>query len=122
MRMKPDIAAEVTALSNLSRDELVECWCKIYGVAPPKGVRQELMIRAVAWHLQARRLGGLSAETRRLLRSGISRVEKEILALDTRQVPLLRHRSMCRTPKATVGRRLCRHRYASGDPSHPVRG
>jgi hypothetical protein len=82
--MKPDIAAEVAALRDLSRDELLERWRKIYGVDPPKGVRQELMIRAVAWHLQAKRLGGLSAETRRLLRSAISRVENEMLAHDKR--------------------------------------
>lgn len=84
MCVKHDIAAEVAALSNLSREELVERWRKIYGVPPPKGVRQELLIRAVAWHLQARRLGGLSAETRRLLRSAISRVENEMLARDKR--------------------------------------
>lgn len=84
MRNRADVAAQVAALSDLSRDELVERWRKIYGVSPPKGVRQELMIRAVAWHLQVRRLGGLSAETRRLLRSAISRVEGEMLARDRR--------------------------------------
>jgi len=76
---RPDLKAEIAALSDTSRDELVERWCKIYDRTPPKGVRQELMIRAVAWHLQARRLGGLSAETRRLLRSAITRVESEML-------------------------------------------
>lgn len=84
MRAKPDMVAEVAALSDLSRDELLERWRKIYAVAPPKGVRQELLIRAVAWHLQAKRLGGLSAETRRLLRSTMSRVENEMLACDRR--------------------------------------
>jgi hypothetical protein len=83
MRVKPDIATDVAALSELSREELVKRWRKIYGALPPKGVRQELMIRAVAWHLQAKRLGGLSAETRRLLRSAISRVEGEMLARST---------------------------------------
>lgn len=84
MRVKHDIAAEVAALSDLSRGELLEHWRKIYGVSPPKGVRQELMIRAVAWHLQAKRLGGMSAVTRRLLRSAICRVENEMLACDSR--------------------------------------
>jgi hypothetical protein len=82
MRAKHDIAAEVAALSDLSRDELIERWCKIYGVLPPKGVRQELLIRAVAWHLQAKRLGGYSAETRRLLRPAKAKVENEMLARD----------------------------------------
>ena len=84
MRAKPAIAAEVAALSDLSREELVKRWRKIYGSLPPKGARRELMIRAIAWHLQAKRLGGLPAETRRLLRSAISRVEGDILARDKR--------------------------------------
>lgn len=58
---------EAAQLADLPREALSERWRKIYGVAPPRGIRNELMIRAVAWHLQAKRLGGLSAETRRLL-------------------------------------------------------
>lgn len=79
---KPDIAAEVAALSGLSREDLVRHWCIIYNVPPPKGIRQEFMVRAVAWHLQAKRLGGLSAGTRRLLRSAIAAVERDMLARD----------------------------------------
>ena len=85
MRAKHDIAAELATLGELSRDELIQRWRKIYGVAPPKGVRQELLIGAAAWHLQAKRLGGLSAETRRLLRSAIDKVEREMLARDKRR-------------------------------------
>ena len=86
MRGKPDIAEEVAALSDLSREDLLQHWRKIYGVLPPKGVRQELLVRAATWHHQAKRLGGLSAEKRRLLRSAISRVESEMLARDKRAV------------------------------------
>ena len=89
MRSKLDVGAEVAALHSLLREELVDRWSKIYGVLPPKGVRQELLIRAVAWHLQAKRLGGLSAESRRLLRSAMNRVEAEMLARDNR--PLTFH-------------------------------
>ena len=84
MRSKLDVGAEVATLKGLSRDELVARWSKIYGVAPPKGVRRELLIRAVAWHVQAKRLGGLSAETRRLLRSAMNKVEAEMLARNKR--------------------------------------
>ena len=84
MRGKPDVAAEVAVLSGLSRADLAARWQKIYGMAPPKGVRQELMVRAIAWHLQASRLGGLSAETRRLLRSAKARVESEMIAQGSR--------------------------------------
>jgi hypothetical protein len=87
MRKRADVGAGVAALHELSREDLVERWRKIYGVMPPKGVRRELMIRAAAWHLQAKRLGGPSAETRRLLRSAISRVESELLARDKTMKP-----------------------------------
>lgn len=80
MRSKPDIRAEVAALGDFSREQLIERWSTIYGSAPPKGIRHDLMVRAIAWHLQAKRLGGFSAETRRLLRSAISRVENEMVA------------------------------------------
>ena len=73
---------EVAQLADLPREALSERWRKIYGVAPPRGIRNDLMIRAVAWHLQAKRLGGFSAETRRLLRSAISKVENEKLVRD----------------------------------------
>ena len=85
MRARTDVAEEVASLKNLGREVLIERWRKIYGVSPPKGVRQELMVRAVAWHLQAKRLGGYSAETRRLLRSSIDKVEREMLARDKRR-------------------------------------
>jgi hypothetical protein len=80
MRSKSDIGEEVADLGELPREELVERWRKIYGMFPPKGVRRDLLVRAAAWHLQAKRLGGLSVETRRLLRSATSRVESEMLA------------------------------------------
>ncbi len=72
---KINLEAEVEALGKLSRDELVNRWENIYRCPPPSGVRRELLIRAAAWHLQAKRLGGHSAETRRLLRSAMDRVE-----------------------------------------------
>jgi hypothetical protein len=74
---------EVAALGDLSRDGLAALWTKAHGALPPKGVRRDLLIRSAAWHLQAKRLGGLSAEPRRLLRSAISRVENERVARDS---------------------------------------
>jgi hypothetical protein len=71
-----DIQAEIRELGSLGREELVARWVKAHGCAPPKGVRQELLVRSAAWHLQAKRLGGYSAETRRLLRSAIVEASK----------------------------------------------
>ncbi|WP_210237727.1 DUF2924 domain-containing protein [Mesorhizobium sp. M00.F.Ca.ET.216.01.1.1] len=82
MRARLSIETEVAAMSDLSREELTAQWEKIYKCPPPKGVRRELLIRAAAWHLQAKRLGGFSTETRRLLRSAIDRVEKKIADRD----------------------------------------
>lgn len=71
---------EVAALGDLARDELAVLWTKAHDTPPPKGARRDLLVRSAAWHLQAKRLGGLSAEARRLLRSAISRVENERVA------------------------------------------
>jgi hypothetical protein len=73
-----DIQAEIRELADLSREELVARWAKAHGCAPPKGVRQELLARSAAWHLQAKRLGGYTTETRRLLRSAIMEASKRL--------------------------------------------
>lgn len=59
---------EVAAISDLSRDELLALWEKAYGCRPPKGVKRGLLERSAAWHLQARRLGGHSRSSRKVLR------------------------------------------------------
>ena len=78
--MRPDerLEKEVAALGDLSREELIGFWEKIYGCVPPKGVRRELLIRAAAWHLQARQLGGLRAETRRLLKAAVEEANRKL--------------------------------------------
>jgi hypothetical protein len=68
---------EVAALGDLSREALAERWTKAYGYPPPKGARREFLLRAAAWHLQASKLGGLSADTRRMLRAAIVQMKKQ---------------------------------------------
>jgi hypothetical protein len=65
---------EVAELGDLSRDELAARWIKTYGCPPPSGVRRELLVRAAAWHLQAKRLGGLSTETKKRLAEAVLEV------------------------------------------------
>ena len=60
---------ELSAITSLSREDLVGRWERVYGHPPPKGVKRPLLERAAAWHLQAKHLGGLSAATRRMLRT-----------------------------------------------------
>lgn len=74
---REDVEAEVRALSDLPRDQLVARWTAIYSCPPPPGVRNALLARAVAWHLQARHLGGHSSETRRLLKAAIADLERK---------------------------------------------
>lgn len=72
------VEQEVAALGDLSHEELAERWTKIYGHSPPKGARCDFLLRAVTWHLQASRLGGLSSDTRRMLRAAMARAEKQL--------------------------------------------
>ena len=70
-----DLRTEVAGLGSLSREDLAARWAKSFGSAPPVGVRRDLLERAVAWHLQAGRCGGFSAETRRLLKAAMASAE-----------------------------------------------
>ena len=69
---------EVGAVAGLSREELVARWESTYGCPPPKGVRRDLLIRSAAWHLQAKRLGGFSAQTKRRLKIAVRRAEAKL--------------------------------------------
>jgi len=55
--------SQIEALGDLSREELVEKWIKLFGVAPFKGARDVTLIRGIAYKLQERRAGGVSAST-----------------------------------------------------------
>ena len=61
-----DIDAEIAALDALSSDQMRRRWVAETGSTVPK-VSPKLLRLALAWEIQARRLGGLSRETTRLL-------------------------------------------------------
>ncbi len=62
-RLENDLAA----LADLARAELVERWRIHYRTDPPKGISRPLLIRAIAYEMQAKRYGGLKpAIVRRL--------------------------------------------------------
>ena len=75
MKADAKLERQIAALGDLSRDELAALWEKQYGCAP-KGIKRGLLERSAAWHLQAKRLGGLSPAARRVLKAA----EKEYLA------------------------------------------
>lgn len=72
------VQQKVVAIGDLTRPELVELWVKQYGCPPPFGVRQPLLARAAAWHLQEKRIGGLSPNAKRLLKAALKRVEASL--------------------------------------------
>jgi hypothetical protein len=60
---------EIASLGDLSRQELAERWQVHFKTQPPKGVRRPLMVRALAYRLQAKRWGGLRRDTAQRLRA-----------------------------------------------------
>jgi hypothetical protein len=64
-----DLGTILAGLEGASRDRLAEHWAEYFGAVPLPRTSRSLMIRAVAYKLQERALGGFSAATRRLLSS-----------------------------------------------------
>jgi hypothetical protein len=62
-----DSATALAGLKRASRHRLAEHWAEYFGAAPPPRTSRSLMIRVVAYKMQERALGGLSAAARRLL-------------------------------------------------------
>ncbi len=62
------LESEIAALGELSRPALVVCWKKLCRADPPKGISQRLLIRGIAYEMQAKRYGGLKAAAARRLR------------------------------------------------------
>ncbi len=60
---------EIEALADLTRAEMVERWRTHYRTDPPKGISRPLLVRAVAYEMQAKRYGGLKPATGRRLRA-----------------------------------------------------
>jgi hypothetical protein len=61
------LAAELSALHRMSAADLRTEWRRLYRAHPPKKLSRDLLELGVAWKLQERVLGGLSAVTKRQL-------------------------------------------------------
>jgi len=69
-RRRADLNAlnvQLAALSGMDAPELRTEWRRLYRSHPPKLLRRDLLELGVAWKLQERVLGGLSAATKRQL-------------------------------------------------------
>ena len=61
------LGSDLSALNGASRAELVAAWRRLFGSPPPKQLGRGLLELGVAWKLQERALGGLSASAKRQL-------------------------------------------------------
>ena len=66
-RTDDQLSAEIAALESLSTAQLRERWKDLYGTEPPPRASRDFLMRAGAYRIQERVLGGLSVTTRRLL-------------------------------------------------------
>ena len=63
--------AQLAALTQLNRVELMARWQQCFGVPAPHLCRTPLMRQAIAWHLQTQELGGLSLLEKRQIQAGV---------------------------------------------------
>lgn len=62
-----DIEREIGVLADLPRYDLVERWRGIYSSRPPKGISRRMMMRAIAYEMQAKIYGRLKPAVSRQL-------------------------------------------------------
>ena len=68
---KCHLADELCKVAGLDRSGCLDRWIKTFRTPPPKHLSVQLMQRVLAHELQCRKLGGLTAATRRALRSAL---------------------------------------------------
>jgi len=61
------LAHEITALVQATPADLKERWRVLYHTEPPRRISRDLLVRALAYRIQEKALGGLKPSTRRLL-------------------------------------------------------
>ena len=61
------LAHEIAALRQASPADLKERWRALYGTEPPRRISRDLLVRALAYRIQEKALGGLKPSTRRSL-------------------------------------------------------
>jgi len=66
--MPDQITERVTALPKLSKTELHKLWKELFSTSPPAQVRRRLLIPILAYRLQERAFGSLTAANRGRLR------------------------------------------------------
>ncbi len=68
-----DTEEQVKSLRQLSRRQLKDRWRELFKVAPPVAFTPDLLARGIAWRMQEKAFGGLSADARRVIGDGETR-------------------------------------------------
>ena len=63
MGRDPSIEPEIAALEGLERSDLLRLWRSAFGRDPPSRLSRTLMAKAIAYDIQVKAFGGLSART-----------------------------------------------------------
>ena len=90
-RSSTSIEEEIARLRDLDRKGLGVRWRNVFGKPPPEHLTRHLLLRIIAYRLQADRLGDLDAKTLKLLKqlatqkSPTSTVSKNLARLDQRR-------------------------------------
>ena len=66
---------EIGALPELPTHELRITWRRLYRGEPPRCLNRDLLIRAIAYRMQERALGGLAPAVKRKLRNFVAEIE-----------------------------------------------
>lgn len=67
----------IEELQDLSREELIQKWKKLFGTNLPKHAKKDLLIKHIAWELQAKEHGGLSVQTKKQLEKLAEKMNKK---------------------------------------------
>lgn len=57
----------IQELQNLSKEELIQKWQKVFKIEPPTHMKITFLIKHLSWELQAKEYGGLSVHTKKQL-------------------------------------------------------
>jgi hypothetical protein len=69
MSREPELGEWIASLAEQSREDLCDHWRWVMKTEPPPKISQALLIKAVAYAMQEKRLGGLPSATRKRLMS-----------------------------------------------------
>src|ERR1700758_2095125 len=99
------IEAEIDRIRSLGLDELRTLWRVTLRSSPPPGLSKDLVARFLCWHIQEQAIGGLDADTAKLLDSLTGQAGS-----GWPEAPQARHRARARISGRAAQRHRCSRR------------